>query len=530
MSNLPSNIAVSRLWIFLLAVALPVTLMLMQGVDANWDLRNYHLYDPHAWLTGRMNIDIAPAQMQSWHNPLLDVPLYLIVMSGLNARWAGLWLLLPAIVSIMVLLRLQRLLSPRQPSWIAQAMLAVLALTGAATYSTLATSTNDGFVAAAMLTSLWLVLKDQRGCGDHRHWLLAGCLAGAAVGLKLTASLYCVGLAVSALVDGGPKEKIGRMFSLAAGGALGFVLAYGYWGWHLYSTHGNPFFPYYNNFFHSPDALAKTYADGRFRCRGLVAVLYSPIQLLRVSQLFSELPLRDPRLLLGLVSLPGLWLLYRKKFPEAPAYRRRVGMLLVFFVTSFLLWAAQYGIYRYAITLEMLACLGLVVLLQWLPRASELVLLGAAFLVNKDTIRPEWGHIHSAEPMAGIKAPAIPADSLVIVATNHPVGYLALGLPRNVPVVSVNNNLMAPDNCTQLQSRARQLILSHAGPIWLLTDGDAGGDSGASSQMMVYRQFALAASGACLSYENSLAPAQLCPQQRSSTIAPAPAPACVQQP
>ena len=89
---LPANKAdtvADRLWIFGLAALLPITAMLLLGFDANWDLKNYHLYNVHAWFTGRMATDIAPAQLQSWHNPLLDVPLYLIVTSGLPARWSS---------------------------------------------------------------------------------------------------------------------------------------------------------------------------------------------------------------------------------------------------------------------------------------------------------------------------------------------------------------------------------------------------------------------------------------------------------
>ena len=86
-SNINQPVA-DTLWMFGLAVVLPLVAMLLLGVDANWDLRNYHLYNVHAWFTGRGAMDIAPAQLQSWHNPLLDVPLYLIVTSGLGARWA----------------------------------------------------------------------------------------------------------------------------------------------------------------------------------------------------------------------------------------------------------------------------------------------------------------------------------------------------------------------------------------------------------------------------------------------------------
>ena len=193
-----ASTALDQVWAIGLAIILPLLAMSFRGVDANWDLRNYHLYDPHAWLTGRSAIDIAPAQIQGFHNPLLDVPLYLIVHSGAAARWASAWLTLPSIASIFFLLRLQPHTSLATPTPMSQAVLALLALTGAAMYSTLALSMNDAFVAAAALGSLLLVINDEEG-NQHRRWFCAGVAMGAIAGLKLTASVYCIGLAASAL-------------------------------------------------------------------------------------------------------------------------------------------------------------------------------------------------------------------------------------------------------------------------------------------------------------------------------------------
>jgi len=526
--NSPDKNVITRwAWISVLAIALPMVVMALQGTDGNWDLRNYHLYDPHAWLTGRMAMDIAPAQLQSWHNPLLDVPLYLLVMSGLSAHWAGLWLTLPYVVSIFLLLRLQRLLSPAQPSWFSQLILVALALTGSTAYSTLATSTNDGFVAAAILASLWLILNQDGQAGIYRRWLLAGLVAGAITGLKLTAIAYCFGLAFAALIGAGAKERLLRLCHLALGGALGFLLTYAYWGWHLYATFRNPFFPYYNDIFHSPYALAANYADGRFKPHSLWEALFCPIQLLFKSPKFSGLLQSDPRLLIGMLALSGLYLLHRKKLPDGTSQRSRIGMLLVFFVSSFLLWVFPSGIYRYAVVLEMLGCLALVVLLQWLPRGRNIALLAAAVLVTADTTRPNWGHIKTSEPMAGIVPPDISGDSLVVIATRKPLGYLALGLPGSVPLVAVSNNMMDPENCTRLQERAREIIVHHPGPIWLLTDGEAGREK---SQSLVAEHYDLESAGDCLPYQNALGAAQLCPQKRGLAFATMHGPACVPGP
>ncbi len=48
--------------------------------DSYWDTRNYHIYNAYAFLNGRVGFDLAPAMMQSYFNPLLDVPYYLMAM------------------------------------------------------------------------------------------------------------------------------------------------------------------------------------------------------------------------------------------------------------------------------------------------------------------------------------------------------------------------------------------------------------------------------------------------------------------
>ena len=67
------------------------------GQDAFWDTKNYHLYNAWAFLNHRYARDIAPASMQSYFNPLLDVA-YFLLSTGPLAHWLrmlaavqGLW-------------------------------------------------------------------------------------------------------------------------------------------------------------------------------------------------------------------------------------------------------------------------------------------------------------------------------------------------------------------------------------------------------------------------------------------------------
>src|SRR5438105_2208625 len=50
----------------------------MLGQDANWDLKNYHLYNAYALLAGRWGIDFIPASLQTFFNPLADIPYYIL--------------------------------------------------------------------------------------------------------------------------------------------------------------------------------------------------------------------------------------------------------------------------------------------------------------------------------------------------------------------------------------------------------------------------------------------------------------------
>src|SRR5512145_311444 len=59
----------------LLGAALSWTL----GQDVNWDLRNYHFYNPYQLIDGRFDRDFQVAGLQTFFNPALDLPFYVAV-------------------------------------------------------------------------------------------------------------------------------------------------------------------------------------------------------------------------------------------------------------------------------------------------------------------------------------------------------------------------------------------------------------------------------------------------------------------
>lgn len=496
-----------RLYWSACCIGLPLLALLFLGQDASWDLRNYHLYNPHAWWHGRIGSDIAPAQIQSWHNPLLDLPLYFLVRLGSPGWLPGLWLTLPFMFALHLLLRMRQALDLGTNSSSAMIVLALLVISGAAAWSEVGTSLNDGFVAAGLLAALWQLIR--RSAARPQDWLIAGIIAGAIAGLKLTAATYCLGLAVAALFAGNGTRLPKRLGLLLAGGLLGGALTYGYWGWHLSQSFGNPVFPYFNQIYQSPHALAEAYADRRFAPTGAVDGLLVPVHLAIGTQRYSEMYLRDPRLLLGLLGFVAAWRLSLTRAPETAA---RWRVLTVFYCSSLCLWTFQYGIYRYALVLEMLAAIPLLWLLRQLPpRFATLGMCFALLAISAGTHRPDWNRQAFSAPALSIDMPSLPEDSLVVLSSREPLAYAALALEPGLPMVSIYNNFMQPDRCVGLQAEVEHRVRGHRGPLWLLRTPSPVDDEGARIAEVSY---GLIVAGDCLPASTSLGDLQLCPLRR----------------
>lgn len=494
------------------ALVLVLLALGIQRQDANWDLRNYHFYTPSALLDGRFADDIAVAQLQTWHNPTLDFPFAWMVKAGLPGWLVSLWLALHAFIAVLFALRLLDLLWPEGRSATRTAVAGLTAVAGASVMPSIGTTFNDAFVAAGMMTALWWIVDSHGRRSAWVIWLPAGLLAGFCAGLKLTGALYCLGFIGAALVCGPARDMPARMLALAIGGLAGSLLAAGPWAIHLWNTHGNPLFPYFNDWFGSPDALLQAHKDERFIPRGIDALLV-PFHLLADSNRFSEGRLSDPRLLLGFASLAAWWVSAwhgRRTNANAMAVANTVA---VFVLVSFVVWVKLYGIYRYLFALELICSIAIIgAISMWVPaRYGRAAMIGAAVLLVTGTNRPGWGRDPFSTPMISVHVPALPADSLVVLAHDDPMAYAVAYLPKTVSAISIHNNFMTPARCTGLQSLAEQRVRLHAGPLFLLRKASA------SPMPDAIRAYGLAANGACLSMPTSLDDLTLCPLVRETT-------------
>lgn len=496
--------------------------------DANWDLRNYHLYTPLAWLEGRLTQDIAPAQLQTWHNPTVDIPFALMVRAGVGGLPITLWLAIPSLLALYFALRLLDTLMPAQRSrtrtWIAGFVI----MTGAAMYPGTAAIFNDHIVGMFVLGALLWWAQSQGRRGPFATWLPVGLLAGAAAGFKLTGVTYCLGFIAAALVAGPLRQLPARIAALALGGGVAVAGCWGPWGWYVWKLHANPLFPYFNQWFLSPDTIADSWRDARYVPRSLIDIFDPPLRLLSRSRHYSEPLLADPRLLLGLCALAAwAWLLRPGARAQAAddangapatggqALANAIALrwpVLVFVLASYFAWAAVYGIYRYLLPLEVICSLLIVGVVSMLfaHKRPVLAMLVAMVLVVVPTKHPNWGRDPYRTPMIAVKFPPLPAGSVVLTSTEHPIAYAVAFLPREVPAMAVRNNFMDPMRCTRLQQRVERTVARPPGPLWLLRPAQP--DQPADGRIALY---GLSVSGQCRLLDNNMGDLELCPLARA---------------
>lgn len=456
---------------------------ILAGQDANWDLRNYHLYNPWAWLTGRYGFDLAPAQAQTFHNPLLDVPFYAMVAADWPPRAIAFAMGLPAGVGAFFLWKITGvLMANAEPTLRRLGTTAALAigLTGVNAVALLGLTMNEWPGTALVMASLWLVVREKASRYDARpHALaIAGLLTGLASGLKLTAATYAVGIAIALLLRRPPRRALLDTFAFGSAVLIGVAVTAGPWMMLLQEHYGSPLFPYFNDWFGSPLLPAESIRDRRFGPGTAWGWLSFPIDLLRQpAGLVGEIGFRDARFpvvaLLAIIALLRS-VVIRKETTSSPA-RPRLDeprrFLIVFFAASLVVWAALHTIYRYLLPLELLTGLAIVLLLPAVgrPRWHAAVLVTLTIAILATTRYPDWGHTRFGERFLTVERPPIEANALVLLTADEPMSWVLVRFPADARHVGIESNLVRSHQDTGLRARAAAIIASHAGPIYQLT-------------------------------------------------------------
>ena len=473
-----------------LCAAVAGAVSIAMGQDANWDLQNYHFYGPWALLHGRaLDVDIAAAQLQTYLNPLLDVPFYAMVAADWDPRAISFALALPAGISAWLLAKIAWALFANPVARLqAGATIAAMAigLTAAMAVGTLGMTMNDWPGTALMLAALWLVVRDLAAAGridlPRGTVVAAGLLAGIGSGLKLTVATFAVGLCVALLVR--PPHTRARwreafVFGLAV--LAGLLVSYGYWAWQMWAHFGNPVFPWANTWFGSPwweklPVLVRDYGP-----HSLSAWLEFPLRLREPRPGYvTEVAYTDARipLLYVLAVAAGIGALLarairasaRAEPPPAPRLTAAWTVVAAFWGVSFLLWTEQYSIVRYIVLLEVLTGVLIVGLLRLMlrPGYADVAVTLAAVVLIATTRWPDWWRIEHGPQWFDVKVPAMAPRPLVLIASGAPTAYVLPFFPADARHVGVRNNINFPGRPTLMERAVADAIRTHTGSFYAL--------------------------------------------------------------
>jgi hypothetical protein len=374
----------------------------------------------------------------------------------------------------------------------------LIGTSGAGFISLLGVTTNDLinsiFVSGALLGLLRLGTSS--GLPEQWHrFAWPGLLAGIGVGLKYTAIIFMPGLGLIALITAIQRRSLGGIVTFGLGTALGFAGVAGHHMLTLWQLFGNPVFPLLNDIFQSPYYEAKSLSDHRFLPRDFFQIVAYPFYWAKTNNyVVSELPFRDWRCAIAYIAIVtgSLALIVRSVRGvgrDAVAETKGLGLVFLFIVTSFSVWELNFGIYRYAVPLEMLT--GVVTmgtLIRLLPEGRPRMAIAILALIGSlsTTIYLDWGR--GEHPSAGIRparyeakyidirVPPLPANSIVLVATGDPVSYFIPFSEPSAQFVGIENNFLELSQNNKFVEEINRLMRSPGRPKFILSVGDLESD------------------------------------------------------
>lgn len=456
------------------------------GKETSWDFRNYHWYIPYAFLNGRETLDMLVAHQASYYNPFQDIPYYLLATH--TPAWFALFVLGAVqganVVPLYILGRQTLAISEYK---LGAAALALLGQTGGLGLNMFGTTYHDNTMSLIGLTAIAILVVNRHRLREGPLWQTAaitagaGLLAGSIVGLKLPEFPLAIGFAATLVALGGNWKHQGvRLVVGGVAGLIGVALMMGYWTLYLDHATGNPLFPYFNDVFKSPLALNAPYRDMRFLPTHWSTRLAFPILFTMNWRVAGDIPLFDIRVMLayitGIVGI-AVWLAgQRSKDPLVLPDAARP--ILAFAAATYVVWLKMFAIYRYAISLEMLAPLIVAIAIGILPipRRIQLVAIAALSLAAAAFTRVDYiERAPVSEPYVQADVPKIyrPDKAMILLTGEDPMGFLAPSFPHRIPLIRIDGWMVQPQDGTKLTKMMKGRVFEHINrrkDLYLLAD------------------------------------------------------------
>ena len=234
-----------------------------------------------------------------------------------------------------------------------------------------------------------------------------------------------------------------------------------------------------NTVFHSPSAARVDFADPRYHWLGVGHALWLPWALARGTDATGEVMMRDVRFVVGL-PLAVVILVLRAGRPVAPC---PLVVLSVWLLAGTGLWMLLCPIQRYAVSLEMVACVLIVLSVARLaanrPRQWRRAAPVAALLFLSGTTQPaDMFHRPWSRPFVARVPKGVPQGAIYGLLTS-PLAYWVTEQPRPARAFGLISTLMETGGVLQrrLDSMlAQERLTREGGRLWLVNlDGQVGG-------------------------------------------------------
>jgi len=313
----------------------------------------------------------------------------------------------------------------------------------------------------------------------------------------------------------------------------------GAWMATLWARYGNPVFPFYNHIFQSPWALPESYKHVFYSpetAGGWLARLFAyPVAYALDPSLTSDAEFQDHRILAcyALLLAVAVFAVLRRHRPAQTDYARapiadRAATLpvLAFWAGSYALWVLGFGIYRYAVALEMLG--PLVIVLAWdrLPLDEKWRwrgALGTVALVVLTMQPADWGRVPWTAKWVDTRVPQPPRPeaSLVLLAGHEPYAFLIPAFPPAVRFLRIDGGFTNPAQSeVRFNQVMRQAVAAYAGDLFALATRE---DRASAETNLAAYGLALEWEG-CREVTSSIGDASyvLCPARRAGADDPVP--------
>ena len=467
---------------------------LLLGKDFNWDLRNYHYYNAYAFLENRYEMDIAPAQLQTYLPPFLDLPFYWMT-NTFPSRTTGFLMGYIQGVNFILLFLIFWDIAQIKQKWkkiFVGTCLIIISGIAPGFLAELGTTMNDNLISLFVLSPLLLLMKGIKRIDNDKlrqgllYVILAGVVMGIGVGLKATVALYALGFAFALLfVYKSWHLRIISFITYGFAGVIGALIGGGYWWWEMWIRYQNPLFPFYNNIFASPYIGQNALRLHPFSPQNLFEYFAWPIVFtlnsLRVGQFqFSDIRFTLIYILAILWLIISLWRIFHLNAPQNNEVKKYVffskqgNFLLIFFGTSFVLWMIQFSIYRYLIPLEILVPLTFFIITERFVQTTRgrISILVAAAVLMLIFFKPySWGRVPWKDPYLGVNTASFetssPDGAVVIMLGKSPMSYVIPKFPENFIFVSPESNLELKEH-DGFSQEIKTLVENYEGTIYVL--------------------------------------------------------------